>query len=443
MSGRFRYSLLVSLALIVAMPAFLRAQDSVQVQPDVANSRFMFAGVVNTGDVYVRSGPDDSYYATMRLPVGTPLTVVGIKNDWLKVVPPPGSFCYVSKLFIQSEGDGSFGRVTRADINVRAGSDQNALKTTVLGRLNSGDEIKILGQQDEYYKIAPPQGVYLYVNKQFVNPVKALGAAPATVDNTVTAAPSGATVATVADAATQPSPGEVVTTSNPTAPATQPAVAEAPPAPPQPSPAEIAETTFQTLESDFAAASQKPLEQQPVSDLAKRYDQMVKNTDLQPSERNTASFRLAVLNVRMDAQRRLAELDSMQTEAAKKAQSLKAEEDELQKRLDSHDVTVYTAVGTLRPSSLQYGAQTLYRLADPATGHTVIYLRGDNGAALNLLNQFVGVRGQVGTDDRIGVQLITFTDIAAVDPAQVNGKVVANIVPPSMAGHAVQASAGN
>jgi hypothetical protein len=254
--------------------------------------------------------------------------------------------------------------------------------------------------------------------------------------------PSTATP-TVADATTQPSEGgasQVVTTQNPTTPATQPAVVEAPP---QPSPAEVAETTFQTLESDFAAASQKPLEQQPVSDLAKRYDQMVKNTDLSPAERNTASFRLAVLNVRIDAQRRLAELDVMQTEAAKKAQSLKAEEDELQKRLDSHDVTVYTAVGTLRPSSLQYGAQTLYRLADPATGHTVIYLRGDNAAALNLLNQFVGVRGQVGTDDRIGVQLITFTDIAAVDPAQVNGKVVANIVPPSMAGHAVQASAGN
>jgi hypothetical protein len=89
------------------------------------------------------------------------------------------------------------------------------------------------------------------------------------------------------------------------------------------------------------------------------------------------------------------------------------------------------------------GAQTLYRLADPATGHTVIYVRGDDGAALKLMGQFVGVRGDTVTDGQLDVQVIPFTSIDAVDPNQVNGKIISIIIPPSMMGRAVQASAGN
>jgi uncharacterized protein YgiM (DUF1202 family) len=433
MSGRFHLLMLWGVVLVAAIPCQLRAQEAVQVQPEVENSRYQFLGAVNTDNVYVRSGPGDAYYATMRLPVGTQVTVVGIKYDWLKIVPPPGSFCYVSKLFIERRGDGSVGAVTRADINVRAGSDQNALKTTVLGRLGSGDEVRILGEQDEYYKIAPPQGMYLYIDKQFVNPVRSLGAAPsapAEVENA--AAPVND------DAATQPS--DVVATSTPSA-TTQPAEAAAPP--PGPTPAELAETQFQAVEVDFTAASEKPLEDQPASDLAKRYDALVKNTNLAEADRETSGFRLAVLKVRLDAQTRLAEVEAMDTDAAKKAQSLKAEQDELQKRLETHDVTMYAAVGQLQPSSLQLGAQTLYRLADPATGHTVIYVRGDDGAALKLMGQFVGVRGDTVTDGQLDVQVIPFTSIDAVDPNQVNGKIISIIIPPSMMGRAVQASAGN
>ncbi|HUB27056.1 MAG TPA: SH3 domain-containing protein [Tepidisphaeraceae bacterium] len=433
MSGRFHSFMLWGVVLVAASPCWLRAQEAVQVQPEVENSRFQFLGAVNTDNVYVRSGPGDAYYATTRLPAGTQVTVVGIKYDWLKIVPPPGSFCYVSKLFVERRGDGSIGAVTKADINVRAGSDQNALKTTVLGRLGAGDEVRILGEEDEYYKIAPPQGMYVYIDKQYVNPVRSLGAAP------VAPAEAENTAPPVNDDATTTQPSDAVATSTP-GPATQPAVAAAPAGP---SPAELAETQFQAAEADFNAASAKPLEDQPCGDLAKRYDALSKNTDLTVQDRETAGFRLAILKVRVDAQTRLAEVEAMETDAARKAQALKAEQDELQKRLETHDVAMYAAVGQLQPSSLQYGADTLYRLADPATGHTVIYLRGDDSAALKLMGQFVGVRGDTVTDGRLDVQVIPFTSIEAVDPNQVNGKVISIIIPPSMMGRAVQASAGN
>ena len=36
----------------------------------------------------------------------------------------------------------------------------------------TGDDVTILGTEDEYFKIKPPEGSYLYVDKTFVDPVQ-------------------------------------------------------------------------------------------------------------------------------------------------------------------------------------------------------------------------------------------------------------------------------
>lgn len=422
-----------------------RAQDSVQVQPDVENSRFQFSGSINSPDVYVRSGPGEEYYATLRLAPGSQVTVVGIRYDWLKILPPPGSYCYVSKLFIEKSGDGTVGRVNRPDINVRAGSDLSPMKTTVLAKLNVGDSVNIIGEQDEYYKIQPPAGTYFYVNKQFVTPIKAVAVtdAPAdpildTSDSSATTVPSKSGEATDSAApATQPSLAAATA-----APTTQP-VAQAADQPPAPSPEAVAESAFIALETEFRAASEKPLEDQPVNDLAKRYSAMLNDPALGDEDKQTAGFRLAILKVRMNAQERLAEVAKAEAAAAARTQTLKVEQDELQKRLDSNNVQLYAAVGVLQASSLQFGAQTLYRLTDPASGRTVIYLRGDDADALKLIGQFVGVRGDTNTDDRLNIRVVSASTIETVDPSQVNSKIIAGVIPPSLMVHAVQASATN
>jgi uncharacterized protein YgiM (DUF1202 family) len=443
MSGRFHRVLSIGLGLaaLLAPPTFSRAQEPVQLQPEVDNSRFQFSGVVNSPDVYVRSGPGEAYYATIKLTQGTPVTVVGIKYDWLKILPPAGSFCYVSKLFVERRGDGSVGRVNRPDINVRAGSEMSAMKTTVLSRLNVGDDVKIVGEQDEYYKISPPQGTYLYVNKQFINPVKELPVAAAPVDSGDQSQARQTDTVAEDDSTTRPSSSLVSASAIDAPAATQPSAVVQPPA--GPSPAELSEQSFKTLEAEFTAASAKPLEQQPIADLSKRYEALSNDANLADADRQTAGFRLAILKVRQNAQEKLADVTRMESQAAARTQSLKVEQDELQKRLDSQAVSLYAAVGTLQASSLQYGAQTLYRLTDPATNRTVVYVRGSDADALKLIGQFVGVRGQSVTDDRLNVQVIEFTAVEPVDASLVNTKVIANITPPSLLGHAIQASAGN
>jgi uncharacterized protein YgiM (DUF1202 family) len=427
MSGRYHWIISSLILCALAVPAAL-AQEAVQLQPDVQNSRFQFSGAINSADVYVRSGPGEAWYATQKLPPGTQVTVVGIKFDWLKIMPPDGSFCYVSKLYVDRTGDGSVGRVTRSDINVRAGSDLNAMKTTVLCQLLLGDQVKILGEQDEYYKIAPPSGTYFYVDKQFVNPVRAVAVN--------TAAPSPASDDAVATDTSTTQPSTVATDT----PATQPTAQAAAPAP---SPADVAEAQFVALEAEFNAASAKPLEDQSDADLATRYQALSRNDALSPTDQQTAGFRYAVLKVRLDAQARLADVKKMEEAAAQRDKVLQEEQQELQKRLDANQVTLYAAVGQLQASSLQFGPQTLYRLVDPATSRTMIYLRGDDTDAVKLIGQFVGVRGDTTVDEKLNVKVIDCALIETADPSQVNGKIIAGIAPPSMVPTAVQASASN
>jgi uncharacterized protein YgiM (DUF1202 family) len=415
------------------------AQEPVQVQPQVSNSRYQFSGTINSGDVYVRSGPGEAWYETQKLPQGTAVTVVGIKGDWLKIEPPAGSYCLVTKLYVDRRGDGSIGRVTRSDINVRAGSNLTSVKTTVLAQLNVGDEVKILGEQDEYYKIAPPAGTYFYVHKQFVDPGKAVAVNAAPDPQPV----SDPTAETKAEFNTPALISETPTTQPEKAavaevPATQPA-----PMVQGPTPEEVAAIDFNKLEAEYSLASAKPILDQPIKDLAARYDAILKNPALPDMDKQTAGLRLAVLKVRLTAQARLEDVKQVEAASAKRDQILSAERDELQKRLDANQVSLYAAVGQIEPSSLQFGAQTLYRLIDPDTGRTLVYLRGSDDQAVKLMGKFVGIRGEAVVDEKLNVKVIPATIIEPVDPAQVNTKVIAGIVPPSLAGKAIQASSSN
>src|SRR3954468_2873949 len=96
----------------LAMPpsAFAAPADDAAGVPtpvDVENAKNSFPGIVNSNAVYVRCGPAESYYPTLKLDKGARVTVVGMKLEWLKIVPPDGSFCYISKAFVDRSGDGT------------------------------------------------------------------------------------------------------------------------------------------------------------------------------------------------------------------------------------------------------------------------------------------------------------------------------------------------
>ena len=454
-----RVSLLATLVLasvlLTAWSTSLRAQeagpaDAPAATPDVPNAPFNFVGEVNANNVYVRSGPSDSYYPTMKLSKGTQVTVRGTKFQYVKIEPPPGSFSYVGKAYVERRADGGIGRVTTA-ANVRTGSELNPMKTTVQTKLEPGADVKILGEQEEYYKIEPPPGAYLFVQKDFVAPVKRIvaegeqvaqgspeqnpqqpEASPPATDTTGTT-DKIAEVATGEKPEAQPQPG---------GPATSPVATGEAPAPftqasttrPNDTQAASAEARFDQIEADFEAASQKPVIDQPVEELLTSYQSIVKDDELPESLKRIADARIAALKVRKQTRDEFSAVRKSQEEMEARRKALQAEQQELEEQIQKTNVEFFAAVGTLRPSSLQQGPRgtTLYRLTDPESGRTLIYVRSGDRTFGAMVNQFVGVKGELKADPLLRLKVITPTETRPIDPSKVGNSVAATVIPSAL-----------
>jgi len=536
-----RLSLITAAAslAISAAPVVVFAQVSEDpALKEVENSKFSTSGVIMSNAVYVRCGPGDNYYPTLKLDKGAKVKVVGAKFDWLKIVPPDGSFCYVARLYVDRHGDGSVGRVNKDSINVRAGSALSALKIGILCELNQGEEVEILGEEQEYFKIKPPAKAYLYINKKFVEPdpdakpvaqaapkpeapkpetpkpevtatagtgtetkpeVKPEAPADATFGNPATPKPETAKgpdgtpgtpqvgetpkpetpkpeapkpetvkpevtggVPATPDATGNPgaptegapkTDGSNVDVAKPVFPVPATPKPEIKPEAPKPeavkptepvkpalpkidvSTPEAAEAAFDKAESEFQAARTQPLDKQPIDSLVYQFQAISHSDALPESLRRITDSRLATLKVRAGAQTELAKARQAEGDLKQKQMALQAEQQELMQRIAATSVKIYTAVGTLQSSSLQQGQGTLYRVTDPATGRTVCYVRSTDPKTVEMIGQFVGIKGALKDEARLGARVITPTEVTECDPAKVHTTITAQIIPPSMIPH--------
>ncbi len=422
----------------LARTAPLHAQDSTL--PDIENSKYSFAGVVNSNAVYVRSGPSENDYPTAKLDKGAEVRVVGLRFDWLKVVPPEGSFCYVAKAYVDRRGNGTVGRVT-STLYVRVGSQLNELKAKIATKLEPGADVEIIGEEQEYFKIKPPQGVHFYVNKQFVEPVRPINVAGAEQQEdaaqppVVTSTPETTRQIPSVEEPSPPgiadsSPTRAVTETTPPAP--RETVAQAENASPSTQPSAEAEAEFERLEGEYAQASLKPLDEQPVSELLSAYQKLADSDRLPESLRRISDFKAEVLKSRLEIQQQFADTRKNQDQMKQKQLALNAEQKELEQRIKETDIQFYTAVGTLRPSSLQIGSEMLYRLTDPANGRTVVYIRSNESKIAAMIGEFIGVKGQVSDDSQMNLRVIALTSFEPVNPSKVGQTIAAQIVPSSL-----------
>ncbi len=321
------------------------------------------------------------------------------------------------------------GRSARAsrEIIAKVGSPLNQRKTAPMAKIDEGQDVEIIGDQDEYWKINPPQGSVLYVNQAFVDPLKALP----TIAESGAVPPAPRPVAPHADKpATPPAGPNEGTAVAPDAPA----VTETPgaAAAPTTAPSEVA-VNFDKLEADFKIGNEKPITDQPIDSLLSGYEAILKQDSLTERMRKIAEVRVSTLKLRAEAKSEFVAAREAQELAAERQKSLQAEHDEIKDRLKQQEVAMYAAIGTLRPSSIQRGGGTLYRLTDPATGRTVAYLRTSDTKYASLLGQFIGIKGKITIDTALNNKIIENpADAQTVDPAKVNTTVAAQIIPPSL-----------
>ena len=225
---------------------------------EVDTTSFPYTAEITGNDVYVRSGPGTNFYHCDKLNNGDKVKVVGKQFSWCRIVPPAGSFSWISMQYVDiTPNDQTVGTVTGDNVRVYAGSDyvKPLYSTTLQGKLSKGEKVKLLGEQlDDYYKIAAPPFAYLWVSINFTKAVPEPVKAPPVIP-TLTSPPVEPKVVLGTPSGEPNEPGD----------ANVPVAVIPPPPPAQKSPLE----KYRELKDQVKAEHDKPADQQDYADLKK------------------------------------------------------------------------------------------------------------------------------------------------------------------------------
>jgi len=98
-----------------------------------------------------------------------------VQQGWSCIVPPPGCFSWVAMQYVSINIENpTQGIITGDKVGVYAGSDyvEPIHSTSRQVTLERGQMVKLLSEEkDDYYKIAPPEGAYLWVSSQYLQPL--------------------------------------------------------------------------------------------------------------------------------------------------------------------------------------------------------------------------------------------------------------------------------
>lgn len=187
-------SLILVILVVFASVSFVRGaaappgQDTATTAVDPTKAgvpSFPYAAEITDDDAPIRSGPGTNYYICGKLNKANKVNVVGSQFSWSRIVPPAGSFSWISMRYISIDPDNpAIGIVTADGIRIYAGSEyrEPIHSETLQLKLNRGDKVKLMGKQKaDYYKITPPTGAYLWISTKYTKPLGAAGEVPRTV----------------------------------------------------------------------------------------------------------------------------------------------------------------------------------------------------------------------------------------------------------------------
>ncbi|MFH1370803.1 MAG: SH3 domain-containing protein [Planctomycetota bacterium] len=404
MESCLRFSVIVLVVGLSAIgyaeqPAsFPKPNISVSEASDANLPAMPFLAEITSNDVYVRSGPGTNYYFCAKLQKGDKIKVVGSKFSWWQITPPGGSYAWISRQYVETDPqNSSTGTVIGEGVRVYAGSDevQPMHSTTPLGKLNKGDKVALLGEEKEdYYKIAPPKGAYLWVSSQHARPLASL---VPPVEPMPMSPPAGA------PAFPTPTPKAE----------TQAATGVEPNESKQPSVTEQRTKELNLLEEPFKAEQAKPLAEQKYDELKKALE-VIANDKQSLFTARKAQYLIKTIE-RYELAQEIAKKTAAQDEQlAKTSERIEAAREEKLSQLD--DKSIFAVIGLLKESSIFSETRGLkyYRIVDDE-GKTICYARPAGEAAHRdlsaLINKKVGLVGTIEASVELGGALVEFTNI--------------------------------
>jgi uncharacterized protein YgiM (DUF1202 family) len=343
-----------------------------------------YVAEVTGDDVFVRSGPGTNFYQCGKLYRGDRVQVVSAQQGWSCIVPPPGCFSWIPMQYVSINLENpTMGIITGNNVRVYAGSDYvlPMHSTSEQVKLARNSNVKLLGEEkDEYYKIAPPQGAYLWVSSELIRAAQ----------GTAGGIPAGTTP-----------------------------VAGTPGQKPQVPPTEEARMldVYYALDAQIKAEHEKPLAKQNYAEIKTKLQELAKNEAAGKAARY-AEFTLKQVDAFEIAAASVREVELQNKELAKT--NAKIDEARLARLAQIEDHGKFAITGTLAGSSL-YGAneQTKrYRILD-ASGKTVCYI-APVGAAVgqdysHLIGKKVGIVGDIEPHEPTSRAFIKFTEVVPLE----------------------------
>jgi len=346
---------------------------------------FPYIAEITADDVYIRSGPGTQYYHCGKLKKADKVKVVDSKYSWSRIVPPAGSFSWISKQFVSVEPNNpGVGLVTGNDVRVYAGAKhlKPIHSTTVQGKLSKGDKVRLIGEaKDDYYKIVPPAFAYLWVSTMYTKPLGTVDEFPL-IDAAV-AEPKAGSANSVAVV-----PAKISIESE-----------------------KLKE--YYALEKQLNAERDKPIPRQNYADIKKAFAALAGNKDAGKAARYS-EFALEQI-------KRFELASAVEKEIRLQDARLQQIKDSIEKaRLANlgkiKDLGRFAAVGEFQTSNI-YGQEAElvhYRIIDDA-GKTICYaLPGDSVEGKDLskfLGRKVGLVGTIEPHPQTAGALVRFTEI--------------------------------
>lgn len=370
------------------MPA---ATETAQPTRAVATSH---VGEITGNDVLIRSGPATTYYQCGRLYRGDRVQVVDTQEGWSAIVPPPGCFSWIAMQYVSINlTNPTMGVVTGDNVGVYAGSDfvlpmHSASRQVSLKR---GQTVQLLSEEkDEYYKIAPPQGAYLWVSSQYIEPVRS----PAEQEKV--AAEPDETEDVDVDVAT---PDAKIAT--------------------PPSESELLDA-YHEVAKLVREEQVKPIEKQDYTAIKEQLVELAENKQAGQAARY-AQFMLEQVE-RLELGVVVAKEIALQQEELEKVTG-KIDKARAARLAEIENLGKYAIIGTLETSSLYSetavaGQAGRYRILDES-GRTVCYVAPIGPAVgqdlTDLIGRRVGLVGQIRPHEATGRAFVDFTEAVPLD----------------------------
>ncbi len=430
MESYLRFSMVI-LAAVVCLPVIAAQPATVEAPATDANAlnlpAFPFLVEVTSDDVYIRSGPGTQYYNCGKAKKGDKVKVVGNKFSWLQIVPPAGSFSWVSKQYVQIDAQNkNSGTIMGDAVRVYAGSDevQPMHSTSMQVKLNKNDKVTIVGEEKEgYCKIAPPEGAYLWISSQHAKPIGGTLMAPAPAPAAAVPAQPQTPASSGIPATAHPmpaspfpnNPGELKAPASSATESNMPAAAQ-PAAQPRVSAEEQNMNQVQALKDKVEAERAKPVQDQNFAEIKKELT-VVAGDKQNPRAAKSAAGLLKMVE-KIELSQAVAKAVQDQNEQFEKQQQ-KIESEKNQGLSKIEDKGIFAVIGILKTSNLfaETPSAKYFKVVDE-NGKILCYARPMGAAAGVDLSKFidkkVGLVGSIEANNDLGEAVVQFSNIVEV-----------------------------